>query len=49
MASWIGRKIEDIETPAMLVNRKTFEDNCKRMLETAKSMGNDEKIIQCAT
>ena len=40
MASWIGRKIEDIETPAMLVNKRTFEDNCKRMLETAKSMGN---------
>ena len=40
MASYIGKRIEDIATPAMLVDKLVIENNCKEMLERAKDMGN---------
>jgi D-serine deaminase-like pyridoxal phosphate-dependent protein len=43
MESYIGKNIEDIGTPALLVDKKAFENNCKTMLERAKNMG-DVKV-----
>ena len=40
MDSYIGKRIEDISTPAFLVDKIAFENNCKQMLERAKNMGN---------
>ena len=40
MESYIGKRIEDISTPAFLVDKIVFENNCKQMLERAKNMGN---------
>ena len=40
MESYIGKNISEIPTPALLVDKKIFEDNCRNMLERAKSMGN---------
>ena len=46
-SSCIGKKIEEIGTPALLVDKKVFENNCKNMLERAKNMGNVK--VRCQT
>ena len=39
MESYIGKKIEEIGTPALLVDKIAFKNNCERMLIRAKNMG----------
>ena len=40
MESFIGKKIDEVATPALLVDKSIVENNCRNMIERAKSMGN---------
>lgn len=38
-AEYVGKTLDQLPTPAFLVNRKTVEDNCQRMLDRARRLG----------
>jgi D-serine deaminase-like pyridoxal phosphate-dependent protein len=38
-AEYVGKSLEEIPTPAFVVNRKIVEDNCKRMLDRSRRLG----------
>ena len=42
-------KVDDLSTPALLVDRKIVENNCQAMLQTAKKAGNIKLRAQTKT
>lgn len=40
MESFVGKKIDEVATPELLVDKSIVENNCRKMIQRSKSMGN---------
>ena len=41
MSKYVGKSIEDVKTPAFIIDRSIFESNCAGMIRKAKEWGAD--------